>query len=228
MPGGDRRGLSEGIALRLSAKIAQRSGSRALILLLLLPVALALVFRDFFRESLVVPLLYVLWLGYEYVKSLPQGVLWALFLFFGFVWILRSGLGVSTRRRRSKPEEEEPLGRVEAWRERVRLARRSRGGYGERYFANHLAKLALQILADRRRIEPRQLRREFLWGSPDLDIPDEALRVVRMGVFRPPEQSSRGGNGEEARRPFDPEPLLQVLEEELRVARSDSGRNKTG
>lgn len=219
MPRRDRRCLPEGIVLRLlPAKIAKRLSSRVLIALLLLPVALALLLRDFFRESLVVPLLYVLWLGYEYLRSLPQAALWALFLFLGFVWILRSGLQLSVRRTRRNPEEEEPRGRVEVWRERVRLARRSRGGYGERYFANHLAKLALQVLADRRRVEPRQLRQELLQGHPDLDIPDEALRAVLMGLFRPPEQLSRG--------PLDPEPLLRVLEEELRLTYSEGSKTR--
>lgn len=217
MPRGDRRGLSEGILLTPSHKIRKRSRSRALILLLLLPVALALIFRDFFRESLVVPLLYVLWLGYEYLKSLPQAALWGLFLFVGLVWVLRSGLRIPAKQRRRMPEEEEPLGRVEVWRERVRLARRSRGGYGERYFANHLTKLALEVLADRRRVEPRRLRQELLEGHRDPGISDEALRVVAMGLARPPELSSHRGA-------FDPEPLLRVLEKELRLTRSEGSR----
>jgi len=201
--------------------VNERSSARARIALLLLPVVLALVFRDFFRESLVVPLLYVLWLGYEYVRSLPQAALWGLFLFLGLVWILRSGLRVPVRRKRKRPEEEEPPGRVEAWRERVRLARRSRGGYGERYFANHLTKLALQVLADRRRVEPQRLRQALSRGRPhpELDLPDEAVRVVLTGLSRPPERPSHGA--------LDPEPLLRVLEEELRILPSD-GRSQAG
>lgn len=220
MPPGDRRGLSEGVALR-STTIGGRSGSRTWILLLfLLPVALALLFRDFFRESLVVPLLYVLWLGYEYLKSLPQAALWGLFWVGGLAWVLRSGLHLhfSGKPRRGKPEEEEPRGRVEAWRERVLLARRGRGGYGERYLAHHLTQLALQVLADRRQIEPGRLRRALLRGDPDLDLPEEALRVLRMGISRPPEPSPP------SRDVLDPDPLLRVLEEELRLTRSERSR----
>lgn len=199
--------------------IAKRPNPRLLIALLLLPVGLALLFRDFFRESLVVPLLYALWLGYEYVKSLPQAALWGLFLFLGLIGVLRSWPKLRIDRARRRSDEEAPLGRVEAWRERIRLAQRSRSGYGVRYLGNHLGKLALQVLADRRRMEPARLRRAILEGYLNEEIPDEALQVLLLGFSGLPERPTQPrGSGR-----VNVEPLLRLLEEELRLAHPEAG-----
>lgn len=203
-----------------------RPGAGVWIALLLLPVGLALAFRDFFRESLVVPLLYALWLGYEYAKSLPQAAWWGLFLFAGGVWVLRSWPKPRIDRTRRRPDGEAPLGRVESWRERIHLAQRSRGGYGLRYLENHLGKLALRVLADRRRVEPARLRREILAGRLNEEIPAEALRALLRGFAGPPEQPAPGAPYAPTGGSGDLEPLLGLLEAELRLTRPAPGAGR--
>jgi hypothetical protein len=174
------------------------------------PVLLALLFQDFFREALVVPILYAFWVIYLYVTSLPQAVLWGLFLGVSLLIVL-GGLGGSGRiRRRGGREDEDSPGRVSVWAERVELARR--GGYFQKILARHLGKLAIEALARRRRLEPDEIKRRLEMDALDLDLPPEARAYLRLGL-----DPSLPGDPRVRRalRALDPEAVVRLIEEEI-------------
>ena len=177
------------------------------------PVLLALLFQDFFREALVVPILYALWVIYLYVTSLPQAVLWGLFLGASLLIVL-GGLGGSGRiRRRAGREDEDAPGRVSVWAERVQLARR--GGYFQKILARHLGKLAIEALARRRRLEPDEIKRRL--ETDALDLPPEARAYLRLGLDPSLPEDPRTRR---ALRDLDPEAVVRLIEEEIHPSRA--------
>lgn len=178
------------------------------------PILLALLLQDFFREALVVPLLYAFWVIYLYATSLPQGVLWVLALGVSLLFVL-GGLGGSGRiRRRAGREDEEAPGRVSVWAERVELARR--GGYFQRVLARHLGKLAIAALARRRRLEPDEIKR--LLETDALHLPPEARAYLRVGLDPSLPDDPRVRR---ALRELDPEAVVRLIEEELHPRRAE-------
>ncbi len=178
------------------------------------PVLLALLFQDFFREALIVPILYALWVIYLYVTSLPQAVLWGLFLGVSLLIVL-GGLGGSGRiRRRAGREDEDAPGRVSVWAERVALARR--GGYFQKILARHLGKLAIEALARRRRLEPDEIKRRLEMDA--LDLPPEACAYLRLGLDPSLPEDPRVRR---ALRALDPEAVVRLIEEEIHPRRAE-------
>jgi hypothetical protein len=206
-------------------------------LVLIVAIPLALVLSGFARQVIVVPLLYVVWVGRLLVQSIPQFFLWAGFLLIVLILAarsLRAQRSTTKRRRRAREGLEGTTGysgQVAVWARRVHLA--AGGSYYYRwYLAQQLGKLAQDVLAYRRRLAPTQTR-PFVTFSPEgsgrgSDIPPEVRAYL--------EASWRATLPRPARLPFisrllhhlrlrpeispldlDPEQVVQFLERELEV-----------
>ncbi len=204
-------------------KAAKRKDRRRVLLALaglLLPVLLAIVFQDFFRETVVVPILYVLWVVYLYVVSLPQALVWGVFLALALIAVtLAAPRATCSRQQRSLPDSIEEAGRVAAWVERVRLAKRSL--YFQHALARRLGKLTLAILAQPKRLEFDVLKAGLLRGDlVDGQMPQEAVEYLEWGLLRrPPGASTRRAAPLQA-----PKALVRYLEERLHLRSSGTER----
>ncbi len=137
-------------------------------LVVLLPISLVLTvhFRGTVRETIIVPVLYLLWLLELTFNSIDQTVWWGLLL------ALTAGLlfsAVRPQRKSKSPRQwtDDPSRwgnrRIAHWAKQVECT--SNGmlwGFGS---ASELRELILQVLAYRRRISPPELEQEIAAGS---------------------------------------------------------------
>ena len=147
-------------------------------LVLLLAIPLALVLGGFARTAVVVPILYILWLGDLVLKSIPQVLFWALLLSIALLVSMRSLVKSQSAR---PPVHEVALdhpGQVEVWAKRIDAM--TRGGYYEQLLAQHLGGLFLAALAYRERISRREVRQRLEAG--ELDVPSEIQAYLQAGL----------------------------------------------
>jgi hypothetical protein len=180
---------------------------------LLLACLLALLFQDFLREGIVVPLLYAYWFMRLYVESLPQALLGALFLGVALIWVSKGFLSARGERRRPARElRVEHRGKIETWVERLRLARRGR--YFQSRLARRLLELALEAYAYRERTTPEEIRKQVQKGTfrtfRELQVHLEAGLTT---------DAQRPLWAELVRAPLNPETVVQSLEVILRGTR---------
>ena len=198
-------------------------------LVLLMAAPLVLVLRDFAREAIVVPLLYVLWLGRLLFRSIPQPLLWSLFLTLVLFVAVRSlgkrGGSVGGMR---EAEAESP-GRVWVWARRIQLA--ARGDYSRWRLAHYLRKLTLDVLAHRERLTSEQLKRRL--GAGEVHAPPAVQAYLRAGLMPMPSgpigflSRLRHRLRPRARiSPLDPdlESAVQFLENQLEVSHDRRNR----
>lgn len=141
---------------------------------LLLTILLVIVFRDAVREIVVEPLWDIILIGRLFLGYIPQGLFWGLFLLVALYLAVRSLAG----RGRPAPThrtEAQHSGQVVIWARRVRLL--ARGDYSRSYFLQHLGKLIVDVLTDRERLGPREIRRRL--GVGELDVPPEVRSCVQ-------------------------------------------------
>jgi len=176
-----------------------------LLLVLLGAIVLAFSFQDFLRETIVVPILYAYWFARLYIESLPQTLLWAIFIVAAVMIVARSFWAQGRRSNRSlRGVDIKPLGKIGAWSERIHLARQ--GGYFEERLARCLAELTLATLSYRERLSPEEVRQEIQSGLAYM--PQEILTYVRAGL-------SLSETQPESLRE-NPERIVQFLEDQLR------------
>lgn len=201
-------------------------------LVLLLAIPLVFVLRGGVREAIVVPVLYILWLGRLFLQSVPQSLLWALFLMVGLVVAVRSFRAARGSTQHSIPPRRVRggaySGPVWTWQRRIHLV--ARGSYYEWYLAQHLGRLAQEVLVTRERLAPGQIKLHHLFSDGGLDAPPEVRAYLEAGLgslpprsvrfprlarllrrFRPPAQASPLD--------LDPERVVQFLERQLEVGR---------
>lgn len=142
----------------------------------------ALVFGGVLRDALIVPLLYLYWYVRLFVETLPQWLLWTLFVLLAVA--LTSGTWYRTiksqaepRRRRSEIE----MGEVAALADRFRLS--TRGGYFHRRLRQRLRELVSSVLATRQRRSPERVQAE-LRRHPD-ELPDAVRSLFADEPPRP-------------------------------------------
>jgi hypothetical protein len=133
--------------------------------------------RDFIYEGVVVPILYVIWLGNLVINSADQAFLWLLAVFILLILLLR-GLnlrpGKLPRMAEMQPQTVEK-GRVAFW--AVKMILGSRGEYSRRYFYLELKKLVLATLGHRENMSPREVEESLRAGT--MRIPDDMQRFVQ-------------------------------------------------
>ncbi len=158
--------------------------ARILALLLLpvvfLVVTLTLVLRDWVRDAIVTPILFILWLGGLLIKSTPQWVFWGVFLVLALL-ILANSLGT-----RKRPDQN--VGRAEPGRPRrarvsfwaIQAHQRAHRGSSPAGNAEPLRRLVLEVVAFQERLSLKEVEQRL--ESGELDVP---LAIQAYLQYRP-------------------------------------------
>lgn len=152
-----------------------------LVLLLMAAAVLALLFREVARVIIVLPLLYLVWLAGLLWRSIPQGLIWGIFI----IVALRVAVGSLLARRRRvdervRQEEMRHWGGARIWAKWVELA--GRGGYYRQRLARQVTELTVSVLAQREHIPVELVEEELAAGR--LDVPPR-IRASLLAMLRP-------------------------------------------
>ena len=147
-------------------------------LILLLAILLTLASHNYMREAIVSPLLYLFWIGRLIFESIPQIVIWALFLFIALLVAAKSLVKKRSHSEQSQPPQTPEPERIEGW---LKLLRRAnQDDYYKWQLAQRLQKLTLEALAHNERLELKQVRQDLAAGK--LDIPPEIQAYLEAGM----------------------------------------------
>ena len=125
---------------------------------------------DIIRELIVLPLLYVFWIGRFLVQAIPQEILWSLFVALLALTLMISLLERRRLTSRLRFTTTAPKGRVESWAELLKQAERD--PYFKWRLAQHLQKITLNTLAQQRGLSFKQIRQQLRQGQLE-DLPPE-------------------------------------------------------
>lgn len=189
-----------------------------LALLLLLAALLTPFLKDFIRDVLLLPLLYLAWLARIIFDTIPQVAIWIVFLVVALLVALRSLSGGRAARLDTRETPATVVGRIESW---VRLVDQAGQEHYARWrLARELRKLTLVILANEKQLSQEQIRQDLTEGRLDLPPEIQAYLQASMTSFshfsptrfwfwqRPPRSSALD---------LDPERVLEFLEERYGV-----------
>jgi hypothetical protein len=164
----------------------------------LLAGVLALLLKDFVRESILVPLAYTVSGARVALNVLPQVVWWLAFLLVTLFIVVGGVLAALPASRRSGASDEPRPGRVEKWMRWIDLAAGGGDNYSQQNLARRVRDLALGALAARD-------------GSAS---PSTALRSPR-----PTGAGSAAEGAHSQVSEIDIEPIVRYLEDEMEIAR---------
>ncbi len=162
----------------------ERWGLVALVLLLTVPLALILshALGGFVRDLVVVPFLYLTWVGRLYLRAIPQMFFWGALLLFGLILVVANVL--FARRdseegdgdgRGSQRVHRPDAGPVRQLTAQIQVASRSR--YFRAALAQRLATLTLQVLDDSEDLSPGDTQRRL----DGLGLPPEVRAFLAQG-----------------------------------------------
>ena len=135
----------------------------------LLAALLAPIFRTFVREVIVIPLLYLFWLGRFFIEAIPQSGLWAGFFIICLLILAASLLEKKGHKPKAPQLAEADRGRIEDW---VNLINRAaQDDYFKWRLAQHLQKLTLNAIAHHKGQSLRETRQQLRQGA--LEMPPE-------------------------------------------------------
>lgn len=191
-------------------------------LILLISIPLAIILSEFTREVLLSFLLRLSWFARLYMDSLPQPILWAVFISIAIVIAARSLL-----KRRSTPEVTSEAARLRMGRVHnlmQAISRTSEGLYFKWRLAQHLLGLTLEMLAHQERTSQDRVRERLKSGG--LDAPSEIEAYLLAGLT--PVLSTRSNlitRLKQAIMPthrispldLDPERVIQFLENQMEI-----------
>jgi hypothetical protein len=187
-------------------------------LILLFAGPLVIVLHDFARKVIVVPLMYIFWAGHHIFQSIPQSILWALFLVIAILISLKSLVKPRKTNDIVRDVEKENPGQVSLWAERFHMK-------NEWTISRYLKKLVVTTLAHNRQQSHKKIREDI--ESGELDTPSEIQAFLKLGIKRMPESSNRSFLGHffrpRSRKKtalslgFEPEKVVKFLENQLEV-----------
>ena len=134
--------------------------------------------QEFIGEVIVSPLLYIFWFGYLIFETIPQVVIWGLFIFLALLMSGRSlfrGLAPS-RPARHRPTENK--GRIESWQKLIEAAQRKT--YYRWQLAQPLRELTLNILAHHQHQELEQIQQRL--REERLELPPEINNYLQASI----------------------------------------------
>jgi hypothetical protein len=201
------------------------------LLVFAVALALLLLLRQTVREAVVVPILYLAWLGNLVFRSIHQAIFWALFSLAVAVLLFTS----LPRRSRPRRAATRPVGRapenrrVATWAAlAARLADESRADF---FASREFRKLIVSVWAYRVNLSPMELESDIRSGVLEVPPewrfyfqasprPQEAHRGVLRRVLRRLRSAFRVGGPRPARSSYPHlHVLIQSLEAEQEVAR---------
>ena len=147
-------------------------------LILVLAIPLVWVLKDFAREAIATPLLYVLWIGDLFFQSIPQVLFWALFLASALIVAGRSLIRGKKPAQQEREAETVRKGQVQILARWLHLA--AQEDYFEWRLARHLGELTSAVLAQRERTAIAQMRKHLRDG--ELDLPPEVQAYLQTGL----------------------------------------------
>lgn len=155
-------------------------------------LSFAIIYRDQLKEAVLIPLLYLLWVGDLALKSFDQQCIWLLALFSALFLSLaysrraaKKSFGSTSHATRSRPLS---AGRIHFWKTQVRVS--SSKVYARTYRRSELRRLVIKTLAYRENHEDEQIKEQI--RSRQLRVPAEVSYV--LGVDDQPvepDQSTR-------------------------------------
>ncbi len=139
---------------------------------------LTLVFWEFVRSTIIVPIYYSVWIGGLVLKSIPEAAFLAVFLVLcAIVGLSALGISMSGNARRGPPVTASPVEtRYHHW-ERL-CANLYFSRFSRNLFTSDARRLIIAVLAYEYRLEPREV--EALVRDGQLDLP-ETIRSVLTG-----------------------------------------------
>ena len=157
---------------------------RLILVLTLIAVVeiVALGIRGFLAETLITPLLYLVWGAVRIFESIPQGIIWLTFVLAAGIVALVSVWG-GRRNDAQHADAGAPRGRVYEWQRLVALAQRH--DYSRWRLAQRLMILLAETMAARERVELRVARQRIATGM--IDAPQHVIDFLRAGAdsYRP-------------------------------------------
>ncbi|GIW02005.1 hypothetical protein [Roseiflexus sp.] len=152
---------------------------RLIVILALAAVVeiVALGIRGLLKDALITPLLYLIWGVMRIFESIPQGMIWLVFVAAASIVALASIWG--GRRGEVRRDTDTALrGRVYEWLRLVALAQRH--DYSRWRMAQRLMLLLAETIAARERIELRIARQRIASGA--IDAPQDVVAFLRAGA----------------------------------------------
>ncbi|MFP3896340.1 MAG: hypothetical protein ACLFV5_05840 [Anaerolineales bacterium] len=179
--------------------------------------------RDVVRDFVVVPLLYILWLARLFLQSVSQSLLWAIFLTFALVIIVRSLIEYKGRMQTTPKAGKGHQGRIQEMARQIELAERS--DYFQYQVARRLGELLVGMVSHSKRPTPGMLQHAL----DELDAPPEVQVYLQTQALRalPPNRIPSfariarllRGNVHSVPPDADLESVVQFLEDRLGVQR---------
>ncbi len=149
-----------------------------LVLILLVAGLLALLVQDLARQLIVTPLLLLYWVGRLLFESIPQIIIWWLFL---FIALLAAGRSLFQHRRaQPRPPKKKKTNpeRIENW---VKLLQDAdQETYYKWQLAQHMQELILAALAYHERLTPKEIRHRL--AEEKLEIPPEIRAYLEASM----------------------------------------------
>jgi len=185
-----------------------------LAIILLLAALLAPFLRDFIREVIVIPLLYLFWLGLLLAESIPQAGFWGCFVGLALLIAGRSLLRsprLAPRRRGTKTASP---GRIETWVKLLQQARQE--PYYRWRLAQRFRELTLDTLAHAEHLSRKQVRQRLAEGQLGLPPEIRAYLQASLRSFSHLPAASPSFRSRPPASPLDlePERIVQFLEEQ--------------
>ena len=187
------------------------------VLLIGVVVGLTLILRDLLDERLITPLFYLAWVSGLILLSVPQSIIWGLFLIVALMIAARSLLRRRSRSKPTPPPRRIETGRIEPWLKLIRQAEQE--PYYRWQLAQRLRNITLDALAHEMRLPLKQIRRKLT--QDELDLPPDIQRYLQasrtsFGHFTP---KRRLFSSQPDPSPLDlpPEKIAQFLEERFKL-----------
>ena len=185
---------------------------RPIGLIVLVALLLSPVFRGLVRDIIVVPILYVFWIGRFIVEAIPQSGLWSCFL---LVTLIILSIGIAGKRRTKlehRPSNPAYKGHVDGW--ATLLRRTEQDDYYKWRLAQQLQKLTLQAIANNKGQSLKETRQQLRRG--ELDMPPEIEAYFQASLQSlgnlSPRRRLLGSKTAPSAFDIDPSRIVQYLE----------------
>lgn len=154
------------------------------LLVFLLALALMLLFRDFVRENIVTPILYLFWLGNQIYTHLDQQFLWILLLVLFAMIVFRSMryIRISAKSFGVRETGAKSSGRVYFWVKQIRL--RAAPRISDEFALVEFRRLILSVLAEVKRIDPVEVEDRILSG--EIQVPPDIQAALKLEILEAP------------------------------------------
>ena len=148
-----------------------------LVAILTIAGILTILLQDY-AQDFIAPILFLLWIGRLLVESIPQAVLWGIFIIIAVLIAGRSLFKRGSIPRSTRRAEPAPLGRIESWVTLIQQA--DQETYYKWQLSQPLSELIVAVLAHHERLTPKQIRGKL--ASKSLDLPPELQAYLQASM----------------------------------------------